>query len=153
MSGSASRLALPVRQRTYKFALTPLADAMFQLLIFFMLSSSLTPYSLLTLQTAPEASDQSAAEGEETTTDAGEAEVPLDVALWTVSAESITVGGQAFGFDALGDLASALGSPAAPADVIIIVEPDAKVQDIATVLAALQSANVGSVQVATSGAG
>ena len=37
------------RPRRYGFAMTPLADAMFQLLIFFMLSSSLSPYSLIAL--------------------------------------------------------------------------------------------------------
>ncbi len=41
--------SLPKSERRYTFALTPLADAMFQLLIFFMLSTSLTPYSLLTI--------------------------------------------------------------------------------------------------------
>jgi biopolymer transport protein ExbD len=49
----ASRKApLPELPRRYKFVLTPLADAMFQLLIFFMLTSSLAPYSLITLKTA-----------------------------------------------------------------------------------------------------
>ena len=49
---ASRRAPLPERPRRYKFAMTPLADAMFQLLIFFMLSSSLAPYSLITLKTA-----------------------------------------------------------------------------------------------------
>lgn len=40
----------PERKRS-AFALTPLADIMFQLLIFFMLSSSLAPYALLPMST------------------------------------------------------------------------------------------------------
>jgi biopolymer transport protein ExbD len=42
-------VSLDARPRRYGFALTPLADAMFQLLVFFMLSSSLSPYSLIPL--------------------------------------------------------------------------------------------------------
>lgn len=150
MSGN-SRLNLPVRKRSYRFALTPLADAMFQLLIFFMLSSSLTPYSLLTLQSASGVKDEQAAPGEETTASdvPEETAEPGDVALWTVEAGSVLVGGQSFGFDALSALAGALGTPSAPADVILVVRTTAQVQDIATVLEALQAANVASVQVST----
>lgn len=141
-------LNLPDRKRNYRFALTPLADAMFQLLIFFMLSSGLTPYSLLTLQSAPgEAApqDAGAGSGQETDTPAP----PVDAALWTIDAESVTVGGQTFGFDALDDLAGALGVAGAPASVILIIRPTAQVQDITTVLGRLTVANVTAVQVST----
>ncbi|WP_421701042.1 ExbD/TolR family protein [Aliiroseovarius sp.] len=148
MSGP-SRLELPQRKPTYRFSLTPLADAMFQLLIFFMLSSSLTPYSLLTLQSAAAGEAAPAVEGAETTTDDAGADQPGDVALWTIGHEGLTVGGQAFGFDALESLAGALGSEAAPADVILLVEDTARVQDVTTVLEHLQTANVASVRVAT----
>jgi len=47
----AKKPLLPPRSPArYRFVLTPLADAMFQLLIFFMLSSNLAPYSLLTIR-------------------------------------------------------------------------------------------------------
>ncbi len=144
-------LGLPERKRNYRFALTPLADAMFQLLIFFMLSSGLTPYSLLTLQSAPG--------GEETQTDPGadpQANAPepvpntqQNVALWTIDAETVIVGGQRFGFDALDDLAGALGTAGSPSDVLLIIRPTAQVQDITTVLSRLTAANVASVQVST----
>jgi biopolymer transport protein ExbD len=52
MAGQGAAISLAQeggRPRKYGFALTPLADAMFQLLIFFMLSSSLSPYSLIAL--------------------------------------------------------------------------------------------------------
>lgn len=150
---SASRLALPTRKRTYRFALTPFADAMFQLLIFFMLSSSLTPYSLLTLQTGTPDAETSTAAGNDPAAAAAPppqpAGVPQDVALWTIEAGTVRVGGQDFEFDALPALADALGTPSSPASVILLVRASARVQDIASVLEALQAANVGSVQVST----
>ena len=92
---SASRLALPTRKRTYRFALTPFADAMFQLLIFFMLSSSLTPYSLLTLQTGTPDAETSTAAGNDPAAAAAPppqpAGVPQDVALWTIEAGTVRV--------------------------------------------------------------
>lgn len=142
-----SRLDLPVRKPNYRFALTPLADAMLQLLIFFMLSSSLTPYSLLTLQSASVSSGAEVAAGAETTADP--ASVQPDRALWTIEAGGISVGGQSFGFDRLPDLAAALGTEAAPAEVVLILRTSAAVQDVTTVLEVLQTANVASVKIAT----
>ena len=144
-------LDLPERRRNYRFSLTPLADAMFQLLIFFMLSSGLTPYSLLSLQSAPaqaEAATGPASETAEATEPEEQLPDPVgETALWTIEAQAVIVGGQRFEFDALDELAGALGSPSAPADVVLIVRPSAQVQDITTVLARLSAANVGSVQV------
>lgn len=146
-----STLGLPERKRNYRFALTPLADAMFQLLIFFMLSSGLTPYSLLTLQSAP--GEQTAEPSTGGTTTNPEDLQPVGpqgkVALWTVESEAVIVGGQSFGFDALDDLAAALGVAGAPSDVVLIIRPTAQVQDITTVLARLSAAEVTSVQVST----
>lgn len=149
---SVSRLGLPERQRKYKIALTPLADAMFQLLIFFMLSSNLTPYSLLGVQSAaPVASEEGAEDGAGSESEAVEAQetLPPDVNLWTLEAETIVVGGQRFDFDALEGLASALGASGRPAQVVLIIQPSATVQDITTVLGRLQTADLSSVQVTT----
>lgn len=146
-----STLGLPERRRNYRFALTPLADAMFQLLIFFMLSSGLTPYSLLTLQNAPgeQTSDPSAGGSTNDPSLLQTAGPEGKVALWTIEAQAVIVGGQSFGFDALDDLAAALGVAGAPSDVVLIIRPTAQVQDITTVLARLSAANVTSVQVST----
>jgi biopolymer transport protein ExbD len=146
-----SRIYLPERQRNYRFALTPLADAMFQLLIFFMLSSSLTPYSLLTVQSAPgDAGAEQAAAGPASDDPPQQMSAPpADVTLWTLEADTVIVGGQRFDFDALDALADALGTAGAPADVILIVRPSAQVQDVTTVLARLRAAEVASVQVTT----
>ena len=146
------RILLPERKRNYKFALTPLADAMFQLLIFFMLSSSLTPYSLLTLQSAPAPAIAANAAAAGTNTEATPPQAAAaDVALWTIEADAVLVGGQRFEFDALDALAEALGTPGTPASVILIVKPSAQVQDVTTVLARLRAADVGSVRISSGG--
>jgi biopolymer transport protein ExbD len=145
-----SVLGLPERRRRYGFALTPLADAMFQLLIFFMLSSGLTPYSLLKLQSADgdttiETTAVPDVNASDVLPDAGQ----VETALWTIEAEAVIVGGQRFGFEALDELAKSLGVAGTPADVLLIIRSSAQVQDVSTVLARLSAANVGSVQITT----
>ncbi len=147
-----SRLPLPRRRPNYRFGFTAFADTMFQLLIFFILSSSLTPYSLLTLRSAPPPGDGAAAPGEETTAEPGSGAGPGQVALWTVTPGGLVVGGEEFGFEMLPALAGALGTDTAPAEVVLILRAAARVQDVATVLAALQKANVGAVRI-SSGSG
>lgn len=140
---------LPERRRSYKFALTPLADAMFQLLIFFMLSSSLTHYSLLTLKTSPDSGETVTAIEEEGAEPAPEEVLPPgDVALWTLDHNSVIVSGQRFGLEGVDDLVSALAADGADtASVIVLVRNGARVQDVTTVLARLRAAQIGSVQV------
>ena len=146
MAGPA-RLPLPRRRPNYRFGFTAFADTMFQLLIFFILSSNLTPYALITLKTAPAISDTAGTGG--TAPEPGPASpvAPPEIALWTVEPGGLVVGGQSFAFDKLPALAAALGSEAAPADVVLILGPAARVQDVATVLAALQAAHVESVRI------
>ena len=50
-------------------------------------------------------------------------------------------------FDALDDLADALGGSGSPANVVLVIRGSARVQDVATVLARLRLANVRSVQI------
>ncbi len=143
-------LDLPERRPNYRFALTPLADAMFQLLIFFMLSSGLSAYALLDLRTSPAVTEDIAGAG---SGEAADVSTRLgQTALWTVEANALRVGGQRFSFDGLPALADALGAQDTPATVVLIVRPSAQVQDIATVLASLSAANVTSIQV-TAGRG
>jgi biopolymer transport protein ExbD len=137
------------RRPNYRFGFTAFADTMFQLLMFFILSSSLTPYSLITLKTAAAMTEQGSGGGEGGS--AAAAVAPPELALWTIEGGALVVGGQRFTFDLLPGLAEALGSPAAPADVVLIVRAGAEVQDVATVLAALQAANVGSVRISAEG--
>lgn len=147
---AAAKRALPARPRRYRFVLTPLADAMFQLLIFFMLASSLTPYSIMTLRSGPEAvAEASGAGGGDGAAPAAATVVPPETVLWTLDQGAVVVGGQVFDPEDLFELAAALGGDGAPpASVILIVRERARVQDVATAMEALDGANVGSVQIA-----
>lgn len=130
-----------------RFAMTPLADAMFQLLIFFMLSSSLAPYSLLTIRSGPE--PQQAGDGQPGDTDPEPEAVTIlgaNTVLWTLEPERVTIGGQTFDYDALPDLAVALAANE-EAQVIVILRTEARVQDLATVMEALTSAGITAVQI------
>ena len=130
-----------------RFAMTPLADAMFQLLIFFMLSSSLAPYSLLTIRSGSEP-QQSGDPGSENTVDPDTPTtvVGANTALWTLEPERVTIGGQAFEYQALPDLAVALAEND-DAEVIVILRSEARVQDLATVMEALTAAGISAVQI------
>jgi len=138
--------SLPVRSgRKYQFVLTPLADAMFQLLIFFMLSSNLAPYSLLTIRSGSAAQD--AGGGSDP---AQSAVPPADAAVWTIEADEIVVGGLRYGRDNLAALAEALNADG-NASVVLILRDAALVQDLSSVLEALTTAGVESVQIAGGG--
>lgn len=129
------------RQRRYGFPLTPLADAMFQLLIFFMLSSSLSPYSLMTLRAGPGlpgGGPSAEATGAQTT---GAAPV-----IWTVEQGEVLTSGQRFGFDRLPQLSAALRDAGDP-PVVLITSTRALVQDLVRVLEALTAAGVADVQI------
>ena len=138
--------SLPTRSgRKYQFVLTPLADAMFQLLIFFMLSSNLAPYSLLTIRSGTASEDAGGG------SDPAELPAPTaDAAVWTVEAEQIIVGGQRFGRENLPALAAALHDSGS-ASVVLILRDVALVQDLSSVLEALTTAGVESVQIAAGG--
>ena len=145
-TASAHPIMQPRPASRYRFALTPLADAMFQLLIFFMLTSSLTPYSLLTVRTgaAPgqTVSDPGADPAEQEPVLPGE-----NAQFWTVTEGQITANGQTFTLDQLPALAAALGQND-QAEVVLIMQESARVQDLTSVLEALTAAGVTSVQMA-----
>ena len=147
-----NRLDLPIRKRRVSFTLTSLADVMFQLLVFFMLSSSLTPYALLPLHRTDPVSDEriGTGSGRETTT-ATAVGAPSAAPLWNLESGSLSIRGQSFDYTALPDLVAALGSETTPASVVLIVKASARVQDVATVLAHLQAADVTAVQISAGG--
>ncbi|MEL6426039.1 MAG: biopolymer transporter ExbD [Pseudomonadota bacterium] len=148
VTAPALRKSLPRSRRRYGFALTPLADAMFQLLIFFMLSSSLTPFSLITIK--------GGAVLEETANPAEVAESNDDVdavdtaeaAVWVIERGEVIAGRQRFGFDRLDELSETLRL-VGTTEVLIVARPIAEVQDVVRVLEALATAGVTSVQVVT----
>lgn len=137
MAGTGARMALipdAGRKRRYGFALTPLADAMFQLLIFFMLSSTLSPYSLIAL-TGGAPAGQSTQEGPADPM----AEAPKEAArsvTWQLSRGQIRSGAQVLALEDLRDLLPALRDQRIE-EVLIFPTRSARVQDIATVLEVL----------------
>ena len=156
---ASKKAPLPERKRSYRFVLTPLADAMFQLLIFFMLSTSLTPYSLITLKTASgPAPDANAQEPAGAGIDESKPAPPpsgseaKDVTLWTISNGSVRTAGQDYDISLLGSLADAIGSQDTPGLVVLIIGDTARVQDVAQALESLEGANVAGVQITREGA-
>lgn len=139
-------IALPRSPAKYRFVLTPLADAMFQLLIFFMLSSNLAPYSLLTIRSGATGSPEGGESGAEEPAPAPAAPIG-DVAIWNVDAGNVVVGGQQFGFDLLADLAASLNADG-DASIILVVRDEANVQDLSSVLEALAAGGISNIQIA-----
>ncbi|MCE8420530.1 biopolymer transporter ExbD [Rhodovulum sulfidophilum] len=146
-------LGAPQRARRPRFALTALADTMFQLLIFFMLSSGLTPYALLPL--TPAAGNRLAetrAPGGEGAETAG-AVLPAGTRLWQIGPGSLTAGGQRFGFDEIGALARALAARDPVPPVVLLAGPGARVQDLTTALDRLRAAGLTEVRLGLGGEG
>lgn len=133
---------LPRSTRRYAFALTPLADAMFQLLIFFMLTSSLTPYSLITLQSGPGSSSPES--GSPANSQPQSANVQS--AFWKIDNGGIVSNGQYFGFGQLSQLATVLKATGTP-QVVLISTPSAQVQDLAVVLEKLTAGGIEQIQI------
>lgn len=146
MALSRDILTQPRNPKRYRISLTPLADAMFNLLIFFMLSSNITPYSLLPLKgtTAVPGGDVGAA--------GQDAPQPLgaETAIWTISEGLILAGGQEFGIDRVSDLTQSL-TLLGTTSIVLIVQPEARVQDLTSVLEALSAGGITEVQLAGRG--
>lgn len=130
--------------------MTAMADMMFQLLIFFMLSANIASFSLLDLRTGGlrgggGAGSEAAAEG------AGTATGIAQTAIWTLADDGrITSGGQRFDADRLDALADALLTQGTP-HVLIVVRPEVGVQRVVTVLQALSVRGIRSVQIVGAG--
>lgn len=141
--GSISLLPEAGRPRRYSFALTPLADAMFQLLIFFMLSSSLSPYSLIAL-TGGAAAGQSPVEGQ-ARADAAVPDPAAKLVVWNLMRGRIRSGDQTIALADLPLLIPALIAEGV-SEVLIFPTRAATVQDIATVLELLGSRGIAKVR-------
>lgn len=144
MSQSIRKLELPRSRRRYRFMLTPFADTMFQLLIFFMLSANLTPYSLLSIRNGA-----LAAPGTGGTEGADDTPVsdPMATAVWSVGADSIVANGQRFGLERIPELARALRTQET-AEVLLISQRGASVQMLVSILEILTENGIDAVRVA-----
>lgn len=125
-------LAAPARPRP-AFALTPLADIMFQLLIFFMLTTSLAPYALVPLvrAAAPEAGATPAAQAP-----APDSAAP---AVWNLGQGVVRSGGEEL---PLADLPLVLADlrDSRVEEILLFLTDTARTQDLVTVLEAVEDA-------------
>lgn len=123
--------------------MTALADVLFQLLIFFMLSSNLSAYSMLSLRSGALQGDGTAeAPGVGTAVTGAQS-----TAIWTLNIDGIVASGQRFGIDRLPALAEALVAQQTR-HVLIVLRPRVPVQDVVTVLEVLSAHGIDSVQIA-----
>ncbi len=150
MASARPKIELPRSTRRYRFSLTPLADTMFQLLVFFMLSANLTPYSLLTIRTGVLGADGGAGPSATTRPDGapnGNIVDPTATAVWSINADSIVANGQRFALDRLPDLADALNRQGV-SEVLLVSQKGASVQALVTALEVLSANNILAVRVA-----
>ncbi|MGL5012432.1 MAG: ExbD/TolR family protein [Paracoccaceae bacterium] len=146
MALSRSLLTEQRNPKRYRISLTPLADAMFNLLIYFMLSSNITPYSLLPIK------GTIAVPGGDPGASGTGAPQPIgaETAVWTVSEGQIIAGGQEFGLDRIAELTQSL-TLLGTTSIVLVVRPEAKVQDLTSVLEALSTGGITQVQLAGRG--
>ena len=140
---SGSKTFLSARRRSYRVALTPLADVMFQLLTFFMLTTSLTPYSLLTIRSSQDAAV--AAGAGEGRADSGGTASP-NLVIWELEDGVVRTGGAFYERGRLAELSDALALRSTEVNVQLIVGPTARIQDVASAMAALRGADVNKVE-------
>lgn len=133
------------RGRAGAFSMTALADVLFQLLIFFMLSANLSSYAMLPLRSG--AIEGHGAPGA-LPDGAGPAATPARAtAVWTLNPDGVTASGQHFGLDRIADLADALALQGTR-NLLIILRPTVPVQDVVQVLETLSARGIASVQIA-----
>ncbi len=131
------------KARSYGFSFTPLADAMFQLLVFFMLTSSLAPYSLMTLTPGAAGNIAAAGDAPEVQQKSSQEE---SVAIWSVGRGTLRAGGEKVALSDIHGLVDPL-IEAGLDRVVLLTGRSATVQDMAAVLEALTLARVPTVQV------
>lgn len=135
---------VPPRRRARGFVLTPLADVMFQLLLFFMLTSALAPYALLPLGLP--AGNQSALQGQANAalpdTDGPQA---IAQAIWHLGRDELRSGQVRI---ALAQVPRALAELQADGieDLVVFVTRPARTSDLATLVEAVQQAGIARLQ-------
>ena len=144
-------LVLPRRNRRYRFSMTPLADVMFQLLIFFMLSANIAPYSMLDVRTGALSGGGGTTPDPDSETQPGRTTDIRSTAVWTLDETgTILASGQRFEPARLAALADALTAQGTR-DVLVVLRRDVAVQQLVTVLQTLAARGITSVQIASGG--
>jgi biopolymer transport protein ExbD len=129
-------LPRPLRRRRPSFVLTSLIDVIFLLVIFFMVSSQIVPFSLLPL--GPLAAEGPAAGASET-----RSARPIAV---RILAGRVAIGGDSIAMAEVGDAFAALKAQGATS-ILLMPATTATVQDVVTVLEASRQAALGNVTV------
>jgi len=136
----------PAARRRRGFALTPLADVMFQLLLFFMLTSALAPYALLPLGAPAQPGGQGQAEA--TRPPAAETpDPPPDASrvVWHLGRGELRAGSARITLDlvprALEDLRDAGLS-----DLVVFVTSTAHTADLTALVEAVRAARIAQLQ-------
>lgn len=144
-------LVLPRRNRRYRFSMTPLADVMFQLLIFFMLSANIAPYSMLDVRTGALSGGGGTTPDPDSETQPGRTTDIRSTAVWTLDETgTILASGQRFEPARLAALADALTAQGTR-DVLVVLRRGVAVQQLVTVLQTLAARGITSVQIASGG--
>ena len=136
LESSRSILPRPARRQRPSFVLTSLIDIIFLLVIFFMVTSQITPFSLLPLTPM-------AGEANETTASQAPATAPISV---RILAGRVTIGGRSVAMAEIGKAMSDLKSRGVSA-VLLTPSASATVQDVVTVLEAAKDAAIENVTV------
>ena len=142
VSGGVLSAAAPARGRR-GVSLTPLADIMFQLLIFFMLSSSLAPYALLPM-TPPASAPAGAAEAPARPAPSGGPVADTQV-VWHLEQGTLRAGATRIPLAALPEALAALRADGID-DIVGFVGETARAPDIADLLEPVRRAGVARLQ-------
>lgn len=130
-------------RRARGFALTPLADVMFQLLLFFMLTSALAPYALLPLgQPAGAVSESRGAPAAQPDSAAALAEAQ---AIWHLGAGSVRSGAVRIMLDQLPAALAELQADGIT-DLVVFVTRSARTSDLTSLVEAVGQAGIARLQ-------
>lgn len=133
----ASMINWAQRKRRVFFVLTPLIDVMFLLLIFFMLSSQISPYALMPMGAVADATA--------TTVDPTAVRQPATAPLTLrIASGTARIGGRDVPFDQLSEIARGLVEEGA-SGFLVLPSGSADAQDIISVLEILNSIDAGQV--------
>ena len=136
------QISLPRSTSARKISLTPLVDVVFLLLIFFMLTSQIAPFSLISLVASQNAGNQTAQNSA----------IPIEklpkfnASLITISRGRIAVNGQR---TPIGELLDIVNLQVADGTNVAILSArkNATVQDFTTVLEILKKSNLETVSI------
>ncbi len=135
---------LRARRKSRGFALTPLADIMFQLLLFFMLTSALAPYALLPLGAPAGTSTQPEAQAAQPLPDAS-GTLAESQAVWHLGRNEIRSGQVRIALDLLPQALDGLQADGIR-DLVVLVTGSAQAADLARLLEAIRQADITRLQ-------